>query len=156
MSNSEKTNQLIDLFNNISPYQLVNDMRTISITDEEKELIERIKQIHSLPDSVVNVLLHYVILKISPELSTKKETIEEIAKHWSGLNVSSVEFAMNMIRSERRLYNDWFNQTKAKKSNEVIPDWFKNNQDSPTQQPIDPNLDIAAMIKELNDWKKNK
>ena len=149
-----KGDQFIDMLEQISPRELLEDLSGGNkASDQDLKLIRDVMTEQGLSPGVMNVLVHYVMLKTDMKLS--KAYMEKIAGHWTRKNVTTVRQAMNLAKAEHQKYQQWGNQNHYKrksKQDEVIPAWFnqkeKNNEQ--THQDSAVNTDeIAERIKRL-------
>lgn len=127
-THNDKESQFIHMLETISPKQLLEDLSGGNeASDQDLKLIRDIMSQQGLSAGVMNVLVHYVLLKTDMKLS--KAYMEKIASHWARKNVQTVKQAMEMAKSENSKYQQWgksnFQLTRQKNSKEVIPDWFK-------------------------------
>ncbi|PBB06726.1 replication initiation and membrane attachment family protein [Salimicrobium humidisoli] len=121
-----KNEKFVSMLENITPKELLEDMSNGNkATDQDVKLIRNVMTEQGLPKGVMNVLIHYVLLKTDMKLS--KPYLEKIASHWARKNVKTVEQAMNMARAEHKKYQEWSKDKgmKKKRSSEVLPAWYK-------------------------------
>ncbi|WP_077621285.1 replication initiation and membrane attachment family protein [Sediminibacillus massiliensis] len=157
-----KEDKFMHLLENISPKQLLEDLSGQAASAQDLKVIRDVMSQQGLSTGVMNVLVHYVLLKTDMKLS--KAYLEKIASHWARKNVKTVKQAMNLAKSENRKYQQWGNKKYYNKpaNKEVIPDWFKerkqaesSNSESPVQV-IDQGQeteteDIAALLKRYSE-----
>ncbi|KGP71728.1 replication initiation and membrane attachment family protein [Pontibacillus yanchengensis] len=132
-----KEEALINQLEHISPRQLLTDLSNgAEPTEKELKIVRDIMTSQGLPAGVMNVLIYYVLLKTDMKLS--KPYMETIAGHWARLDVKTVRQAMDTAKSENQKYQQL--ATKGKNRNrrqkqEVLPDWFKEQQKEKEAQP---------------------
>ncbi|WP_079530488.1 replication initiation and membrane attachment family protein [Halobacillus hunanensis] len=148
-----KEEQFIQLLEEISPRELLEDLSSGNqASEQEMKIIRDIMTEQGLKPGVMNVLIHYVLLKTDMKLS--KPYLEKIASHWARKNVSTVRQAMNLAKAEHQKYQQWGKQknTYRKKNQEVIPDWFNKRGEPKEKQPaVQINKqDIAERIRKLS------
>ncbi|UOR11964.1 replication initiation and membrane attachment family protein [Halobacillus amylolyticus] len=151
---ANKEDQFIQLLEQISPRELLEDLSSGNqASEQEMKMIRDVMTEQGLPPGVMNVLVHYVLLKTNMKLS--KPYLEKIASHWARKNVSTVRQAMNLAKAEHQKYQEWGKQKNSyrKKNQEVIPGWFKKreqmNEKQPAASPIDKS-DMAERIRRLS------
>lgn len=125
-----KADKLIYHLEKISPKELLEDFSSKGqASNQEVKMIIDIMDNHGLPPGVMNVLIHYVMLKSDMKLT--KSYVEKIATHWSRKRVTTVREAMGLAKTESKQYQQWGTR-KSKKNwgakEEVLPDWFKDQQ----------------------------
>lgn len=141
--------QLIYYLETVSPRQLLIDLSEgAQPAKADLQAVEDIMfQQHLLP-GVINVLIHYVMLRTDMKLN--KNYLEKIASHWSRKKVKTVISAMELAKSEHRQYQEWAsgnkgtNQRKSKViRKEKLPDWFvaKEKSDQPEVKEISKELE---------------
>lgn len=123
-----KESQFIHMLETISPKQLLEDLSGGNeASAQDLKMIRDIMAQQGLSAGVMNVLVHYVLLKTDMKLS--KAYMEKIASHWSRKNVQTVRQAMHMAKAENTKYQQWGKSAstryKGSNSKEVIPEWFK-------------------------------
>ncbi|SDJ65270.1 replication initiation and membrane attachment family protein [Salimicrobium halophilum] len=121
---ASKNEKFIQMLEDITPRELLEDVANgQKAADQDVKLIRDVMTEQGLPKGVMNVLVHYVLLKTDMKLS--KPYLEKIASHWARKNVKTVEQAMNMARAEHKKYQQWGQEKRKARSNEVLPDWYK-------------------------------
>ncbi|SIS51468.1 replication initiation and membrane attachment family protein [Salimicrobium flavidum] len=134
-SPSSKNEKFIHMLEDITPRELLEDVSNGSrASDQDVKLIRDVMTEQGLPKGVMNVLVHYVLLKTDMKLS--KPYLEKIASHWARKNVKTVEQAMNMARAEHKKYQQWSKekQMTKKRTTEVLPEWYKQQKHQEEQQ----------------------
>ncbi|MCP8617080.1 replication initiation and membrane attachment family protein [Salirhabdus salicampi] len=147
-----KEEKLIQHFESITHREILEDYsKTGHASDQEVKMLTNIMFQHGLSQGVMNVLVHYVLQKTNMKLT--KNYVEKIASHWGRKNVNTVKEAMDLAKSENKLYQSWGNQREMRKSKEVLPDWFKkqkeNEQTERKEQLKPPNQDLEKEKQEL-------
>jgi replication initiation and membrane attachment protein len=158
-----KQDQFIQLLEKISPRQLLEDLSGGNeASTQDLKIISDVMSQQGLNPGVMNVLIHYVLLKTDMKLT--KAYLEKIASHWARKNVTTVRQAMTLAKSESNKYQQWGTTTKKQSyykkptKKEVIPEWFseRNNKSEDSNQASkkekrESKEDIAALLKNLND-----
>jgi replication initiation and membrane attachment protein len=146
-----KEDKLIEHFGQITHRELLEDYSQSGIASEnEVTMLTNIMFQHGLSQSVMNVLVHYVLQKSDMKLT--RNYVEKIATHWARKKVINAKQAMELAKSESRLYRSWGSKKTTSKSKEVLPDWFKSqdkNEASSKQSKQDQNRDIMKEKMEL-------
>ncbi|WP_101844585.1 replication initiation and membrane attachment family protein [Halobacillus sp. Marseille-P3879] len=134
--NGSKEDQFVNLLEQISPRELLEDLSTGNqASSQDMRMIRDVMTEQGLTPGVMNVLVHYVLLKTDMKLS--KPYLEKIASHWARKNVTTVRQAMNLAKAEHQQYQQWGSQPKRKyqnKTKEVIPEWFKKQDEERERQ----------------------
>ncbi|MCA0969852.1 DnaD domain protein [Halobacillus litoralis] len=152
--NKSKRDQLAERFEQISPRELLEDLsRGNHAADQDLKVVRDIMTEQGLSPGVMNVLIHYVMLRTDKKLS--KPYVEKIASHWARKNVQTVHQAMSLATAEHQKYQQWGQQKTFQRKNtkeEVIPDWFykqkKRNQTPTGDESVDTN-ELAEQLKQL-------
>ncbi|WP_407269079.1 replication initiation and membrane attachment family protein [Radiobacillus sp. PE A8.2] len=122
-----KEDQFIQMLEQISPKQLLEDLSGGNeASAQDLKLIGEIMSQQGLTPGVINVLVHYVLLKTDMKLT--KSYLEKISSHWARKNVKTVRQAMALAKAENTKYQQWGTKKPYyKKTNrkEVVPDWFE-------------------------------
>ncbi|RSK28116.1 Replication initiation and membrane attachment protein [Bacillus sp. HMF5848] len=106
-----KEEALIRYLETTSPKQLLEDLSSgAQASSADLRVIEDIMFKQKLLPGVVNVLIHYVLLKTNMKLS--KSYMEKIASHWVRKNVKTVSEAMELAKAEHREYQQWLSTTQ--------------------------------------------
>lgn len=127
---------MIHHFENITHRQLLEDHSSSGVASmKEIDMITEMMETHGLSQPVMNVLVDYVLKRNQNKLS--KNYLETIAAHWSRVKITTAEQAMDIAKREHHMYQQWQQkkQKQTKKSNEVLPKWFKEQKESNKKQP---------------------
>ncbi|WP_242517694.1 DnaD domain protein [Halobacillus sp. GSS1] len=117
--NLSKEEQFINMLEQISPRELLEDVSQGNrASTQDLNLIRNIMTEQKLSPGVMNVLIHYVLLKTNMSLS--KPFLEKIASHWKRKNVESVRQAMNLAKEEHQKYMEWTKGIKHKEGNDKV------------------------------------
>ncbi len=152
-----KRDQLAERFEQISPRELLEDLsRGNRAADQDLKVVRDIMTEQGLAPGVMNVLIHYVMLRTDKKLS--KPYVEKIASHWARKNVQTVHQAMSLATAEHQKYQQWGQQQKSYQrkgsKEEVIPDWFykqkKRNEQTTEEAAVDTN-ELAEQLKQLTE-----
>jgi len=110
-----KEEQLINYLDTVSPYQLLVDISGgVQPSSADLQIIENVMLNQKLNPGVVNVLIHYVMLKSDMKLS--KNYVEKIAGHWARKDIKTVKAAMDLAKEEHRQYQEWANNKQKKET----------------------------------------
>lgn len=120
-----KEERLIATFESITPKQLLEDLSAgHNASEQDMKLISEIMLKQGLPNPVMNVLIHYVLLQSNMKLS--KPYLEKIASHWSRAKLKTAKEAMEFARKQAEpQVKQQRNYRKKNGTKEVIPEWFK-------------------------------
>ncbi|WP_141431994.1 replication initiation and membrane attachment family protein [Bacillus sp. 03113] len=139
-----KEEKLIHYLENTSPRQLLTDISGgAKPSKSDLLIIEDVMFQQKLLPGVINVLIQYVMLRTDMKLS--KGYVEKIASHWVRKKIKTAEEAMSLAKKEHQQYLDWANgknknvRNKSKNKSirtEMLPEWFKENQDSSEAETI--------------------
>ncbi|WP_159461987.1 replication initiation and membrane attachment family protein [Salirhabdus sp. Marseille-P4669] len=123
-----KEDKLIEHFENITHREILEDFsQTGYASENEIKMLTSIMLKHGLSQSVMNVLVHYVMQKSDMKLT--KNYVEKIATHWARKNVHNAKQAMALAKAESKLYQTWGTRRAGSRKKEVLPDWFKKEQE---------------------------
>jgi replication initiation and membrane attachment protein len=155
-----KEGKLIHYFDSTSPLQFLKDLSGgAEASNADIKIIEDVMFNQKLLPGVINVLIHYVMLKMDMKLT--KGYVEKIASHWSRKDVKTVKAAMELAKTEHKKYLEWAkgdNDNKKRTSKkkpirtELLPDWFngeENNQ--PAKPKQEPDQDFEAKKREIEE-----
>lgn len=101
-------------------------------TNQEKYIIENLFKRSGLPNSVINILISYVLI-IQKQPTLKAEYVYTIANDWAKKEIFSPEKAMSYLKNKQeesqkrrntKNYSGKRNQTIVRK--ETLPDWVDN------------------------------
>lgn len=143
-----KESKLIFYLESTSPRQLLIDLSEgAQPAMSDLTAVEEIMLGQQLEPGVINVLIHYVMLKTDMKLS--KNYMEKIASHWARKKVKTVKAAMELAKNEHRQYQTWANEknerTQKRKTpirTEKLPDWFiMQEQEQPDAQSKTPAVE---------------
>ena len=146
-TNKSKRDQFVERMETISPKELLEDLSSgRQASQQDLKMIANVMDTQGLEPGVMNVLIHYVMLKTDMKLT--RSYMEKIASHWSRKNVKTVRQAMTLAKSENNKYQQWdqkkqTNYNRPRKSQDIVPDWFKNRKKKEPVQSgeVDPNID---------------
>lgn len=159
-----KKAQFIERMETISPKEFLEDLSGgAKASTQDIKMIADIMEKQQLKPGVMNVLIHYVMLKSDMKLS--RAYLEKIASHWSRKKISTVKDAMALAKEEHTKYqsNDFKNNYPKRKTGReaVVPDWFKKQKSNQTKQQSsneatkESNEEIDALLKSFQ-ARKNK
>lgn len=123
ISKLSKEEQLIYRFETMTPRQLLEDLSGgQQASERDLKIIRDVMISQNIPEPVMNVLVHYVLIQSNMKLS--KAYLETIASHWSRANLQTAKEAMEFAKNEINEMKNRKNKRKQRKSTEIIPDWF--------------------------------
>src|SRR5699024_1847639 len=139
--------QLIKHFEKSSPKEVLEDFsRGNNASSQDMKVIRDVMTTQDLPKPVMNVLIHYVLLQSNMKLS--RAYLETIASHWSRANLTTAKDAMAFAKSQNNASNKGKKdriQKRKESTNEVVPDWFKEQENAKKQKKKkQPDLKIDA------------
>ena len=146
-----KEGKLIHYFDSTSPLQFLKDISGgAEASNADIKIIEDVMFNQKLLPGVINVLIHYVMLKMDMKLT--KGYVEKIASHWTRKNVKTVKNAMELAKTEHKKYLEWAKgendnkkRTNKKKPTrtELLPDWFndENNNQATKKEVVDTDFE---------------
>lgn len=152
---NSKEEKIKRYFETISPRQFLMDISGGGEPSKaDLQIVEDIMFHQQLSPAVVNVLIHYVLIKTDMKLT--KSYVEKIASHWARKGVKTVEEAMELALKENRQYLEWASGKKTRKNNdkkpirtEFIPDWF--NEEESSSPKLETNKEVAAKKRALEE-----
>ncbi|MBM7541885.1 DnaD domain protein [Amphibacillus cookii] len=154
----------IERMETISPKELLEDLSNGSrASNQDLKMIAGVMDAQGLNPSVMNVLIHYVMLKTDMKLT--KSYLEKIASHWSRKNVKTAQQAITLAKSEHNKYQQWGQNyqpkyTKPSNRKEVVPDWFKQQKQARAKKVTNPSSeateDVSELLKAFQDKKTNQ
>ncbi|WP_182201054.1 replication initiation and membrane attachment family protein [Paraliobacillus salinarum] len=157
-----KQDQFARMLEEISPRELLEDLSNGNQpSKQDLKMVADVMSQQGLTPGVMNVLIHYVMLKTDMKLT--KSYLEKIASHWARKNVKTVRQAMTLAKSEHNKYQQWstnkkpYYQKSVKK--EIVPDWFKKQkqeQQEETKQEQSASDDSSDVSELLRNYNKKK
>lgn len=118
---------LLYKFETMSPREILEDMSNgNNASEQDLKMISDIMTAQGLSLPVMNVLVHYVLLKNDMRLS--KPYLESIAGHWSRAKLSTAKEAMEYAKKGQQEQKSGSKRGYAKNvKKEIVPDWIKKN-----------------------------
>ncbi len=105
MNICSKEDELVQRFENTNPEEFLNELSdSTGSTKENFEILEQIWK-YNLPDSVLNVLIHFTFRIFDTKLS--KSFMEKIAIDWIRKKVKTPREAMELSTKRYREYREW-------------------------------------------------
>src|SRR5699024_8240183 len=153
-TNASQEERLIERLETISPKELLEDLSGgYNASEQDMKAISDIMLKQGLSQPVMNVLIYYVLLQSDMKLS--KPYLEKIASHWSRVKLTSAKEAMEFARKQIQPKTKPHRQYRSNKQAEVIPDWFKEQQqkkqtpkkERPTKQDELQQEELIALLK---------
>lgn len=120
---------VINSSKNLSPVDFlvsIKEQKGGFVTNSELQMVERLVQLAVLPKSVINILIHFILV-IQDNKNLNKNYLEIIANDWSQSNIKTPEQAVLKVKN----YEIAPKTKKASKRNktlkkEKLPDWVNN------------------------------
>ncbi|MHC5267669.1 replication initiation and membrane attachment family protein [Enterococcus sp. LJL98] len=160
---SEKDVALIRTSETTAPFDFLEAIKTEKnsyVTDSEKWLLKSLVERSPLPNAVINILLHYVLV-IQKNSTLQTNFVHSIATNWSEKGFQSPETAIQYVREyvreskekqavrEQAKTNRKTSYSKAPIRKEALPDWVtkpKVVEENPEKQ-AELNRRLAAYLK---------
>lgn len=123
-----KTDELVAHLESISPKQLLEDLSGGNhASEQDLKMIREIMIKQGLAAPVMNVLIHFTMLKTNMMLS--RPYMERIASHWSRAQLKTakeaMEFALRQSNGDKPSTRRQSYRKSRQANDEVIPEWFK-------------------------------
>lgn len=160
-----KQDQFMQMLEERTPKQLLEDLSNGNhASTQDLKVVADVMSLHGITPGVMNVLIHYVLLKTDMKLT--KSYLEKIASHWARKNVKTVRQAITLAKSEHNKYQEWGNKKqsfyKPSGKKEVVPDWFKEQKqtqaakekENPTHE-TESKDDVSELLRKYNEQKSN-
>jgi len=157
---SENDIQLVKIAQTSAPMdflQAIKNEKHNFVTDPETWLLKTLVERSPLPNSVINVLIHYILV-LKKNSFLQSNFVNQIATDWSELEINSPEQAIKHVRD---LVKEAKNKPSKKKNyannkqqpirKESLPDWV----DKPNEEVEDPAVQ-EEINKKLQDYLKRK
>lgn len=149
-----KQDELLVYLETVSPVELLRDIGDgKEPLPADVQLANQLVMHHGMEAPVVNVLLHYVMLRTDQKLT--KSYVEKIASHWIRKRVTTAIEAMELARIEHDQYVKWKTEGPAApfkssaSSNrkpvreEKLPEWFNKKEETPAgNAPKNESLEV--------------
>lgn len=160
---SEKDIQLIKLSEKTAPYDFLEAIKVEKksyVTDSEKWLLKSLVERSPLPNSVINILIHYVLV-IQDNSTLQPNFVNTIATNWSEKGFQSPETAIQHAREfvkeskEKQAAREQVKNTRPNNYSrppirkETLPDWAikpKVTEENPEKQ-AEINQRLQAYLK---------
>lgn len=133
-----KKDRFIEQMETISPKELLEDLSGGNrASAQDLKMIASTMEQQGLTPGVMNVLIHYVMLK--SDMKLQKGYLDKIASHWARKQIKTVKEAMALAKEEHQKYQTWQAEKKTPKKNtynrfqgkkDIIPDWFNKQKSS--------------------------
>lgn len=133
-----RTEEIILHFERISPKHLLEDLSVGgNAAESDLQFITEIATKLTVPVPVMNVAIHYVMLRSDDQLN--RNYLETIVSHWSRLGYKTAREAVNHVNKlyQEKPANKPVNKQAyrpRRPSNEVVPDWFKDRKEKKKTQ----------------------
>lgn len=141
-----REDELLVYMEHTSPRDMLRDYTGKEPLPVDVQLAERLVTVHGFTVGVVNVLLHYVIIRNDGKIT--KNYAERIASHWANKKIETAKQAMQISRQEHDQYIKWQKEGSPKTSGrkpvreEKVPEWFNKPEEQKTSKTeADPAMD---------------
>lgn len=159
-----KEEEFLYYLDTTSPRQFLKDIGGgAEPSKADLQIIEEVMFAQKLPPGVINVLIHYVMLKTDMKLT--KGYVEKIAGQWVRKKIQTVKEAMELAKREHQQYSDWANGKNTNGNNkparkvirkEKIPEWFGVDKTAGMKVKVPVNENVNNdYLKELEEEIKN-
>ncbi len=159
-----KEEEFLYYLDTTSPRQFLKDIGGgAEPSKADLQIIEEVMFAQKLPPGVINVLIHYVMLKTDMKLT--KGYVEKIAGQWVRKKIQTVKEAMELAKREHQQYSDWANGKNTNGNNkparkvirkEKIPEWFGVDKTAGMEVKVPVNENVNNdYLKELEEEIKN-
>lgn len=159
---SEIEKELIVACDTIKPIVFLEAVKTQMgsfVTNNELEVVKDISSNSKLPDSVINVLIHYILV-IKACRVVNGNLANAIANDWSQKGVTTSAEAMiktRILRDDKRRKNNEAKSSyqKSSKRKETLPEWAKEENKVIQETPVsdDEEAYFKNQIEKLNQTK---
>ncbi|MGL4523409.1 MAG: replication initiation and membrane attachment family protein [Bacilli bacterium] len=156
--------QMVHYFESTSPKQFLQDLSGVVPTASELKLVEDLVLQKKLHPGVVNVLLHFVMLRTNMKLN--RSYVEQVASQWSRKQITTVEEAIAIARKEHSGAITATTQKQTPKRQgkpqynggrkEVVPAWLANGETKKTEQKPQNTDELEALRIQLEQELKGK
>ncbi|MDN6641294.1 MAG: DnaD domain protein, partial [Tetragenococcus sp.] len=157
---SENDIQLVKIAQSSAPMdflQAIKNEKHNFVTDPETWLLKTLVERSPLPNSVINVLIHYILV-VKKNSFLQSNFVNQIATDWSELEINSPEQAIKHVRdlvkeakSKPSKKKNYANNKQQPIRKESLPDWV----DKPNEEVEDPAVQ-EEINKKLQDYLKRK
>ncbi|MCD5003478.1 DnaD domain protein [Enterococcus saccharolyticus] len=155
---SEMDLELVQMSEETAPVdflQAIKREKHSFVTDSESWLLKSLVEKSPLPNSVINVLMHYVLV-IQKNSTLQANFVNKIATDWSEIGIKSPEAAIQHVRqlvkeSKEKVKRPRTPYKQQPVRKETLPDWV----DNPTEEVEDP-AQQAAINQRLQEYLKRK
>ena len=141
-----REDELLVYMEQTSPRDMLRDYTGNEPLPVDVQLAERLVTVHGFTVGVVNVLLHYVIIRNDGKIT--KNYAERIASHWANKKIETAKQAMEISRKEHDQYIKWQKEGSPKSTGrksvreEKVPEWFNKPEEQKTaKSETDPAID---------------
>ncbi|GMG68290.1 replication initiation and membrane attachment family protein [Tetragenococcus halophilus] len=152
--------QLVKIAQSSAPMdflQAIKNEKHNFVTDPETWLLKTLVERSPLPNSVINVLIHYILV-VKKNSFLQSNFVNQIATDWSELEINSPEQAIKHVRdlvkeakSKPSKKKNYANNKQQPIRKESLPDWV----DKPNEEVEDPAVQ-EEINKKLQDYLKRK
>lgn len=126
--------------------QSIKEQKGGFVTRPEQWTLEDIMSQSNLPASVVNILIHYIlVIKNSPVFD--RNLAYKIANDWAQQHIASPEAAIQKVKELRQASKQRLNQNRSKNTyrnnkketyrKETLPNWAKEDRSNKEEKPLD-------------------
>lgn len=127
-----KVDKLIERFETASPKQVLEDLSSGHNASEQDMLFIRDLMLRQgLPAPVMNVLIHFVMLR--SDMKLPRNYMETVASNWSRKKFKTAKEAFTFAREQMKKRPEKRSK-QVRKKEEVLPEWFKNREHEKQQK----------------------
>ena len=154
--------KLIRYFETVSPIQFLTDIGNgAKPVKADIDIINTLFNEIGLNPGVINVLLHYVMLRLDMKLV--KSYVEKIGSHWARLGIQTVIEAQEKSVSEHQQYLEWAGGNKSTNKSgrnkkairtEMVPKWLNQEESEQPKQKKESTDSIKRKQELLEQLKK--
>ena len=150
---------MLHTFETTSPLDFLVSLSEGALPSEKDlALVEKVMVNQKLPPGVVNVLLHYVMLR--SDMKLQASYVETIASHWARKKITTVREAYETAKSEHKKYQKWADEKQNNKTKtstrrtvssgrkEMIPEWMDDSKKKETKVPTKEYMERVRKLKE--------
>lgn len=133
---SKGESSVINSSKNLSPIEFlisIKEQKKGFVTGSEQQIIKKLIEFSTLPKSVLNILIHFVLV-VQNNTTLNKNYVETIANDWAQSNVNTPEKAVLKVKEFESLKKKKEKNKKKIVRNESLPEWL--TQEKNTSQPL--------------------
>lgn len=152
---SKQDAQIIEVSQQYSPAEFMHDIKEQKngfISKPEEWTLEDIVKKSRLPNAVINILIHYILV-VHGKATFEKGLAYQISNDWAQKGIKTPEDALKQVRDLYQENAEKYQQRQEQKTNksypnkaysknktvirkERLPDWAKEGYSQPTEKPV--------------------